>query len=64
MAQIERLAKMAVKVSRDKMNRNDWRVERVIDDGSVEMAIFSGPKAKERALRYGDSEYDGNYTIE
>lgn len=50
-------------IVRDSMDRNAWRVERIDDDGGVEIAIFAGPHAKDRALRYGDKEYDGNYTF-
>ena len=35
----------------------DWWVEWVDDDGAVEVAIFSGPNARERALRYADRQY-------
>ena len=38
----------------------DSRVEWVDDDGGVEVAIFSGPNARERALRYADRHY-GNF---
>jgi hypothetical protein len=27
------------------------------DDGSCEVAIFAGPRARERALRYADRQY-------
>lgn len=49
-------------VCQDKNHPNDWRVENVVDDGCVEIAIFSGPKAKERAERYADHEYDGRWS--
>jgi hypothetical protein len=35
----------------------DWRVEREDEDGSIEVAIFSGPNARQRALRYADHQY-------
>jgi hypothetical protein len=35
----------------------DWRVEWVDDDGGIEVAIFSGPNARDRALRYADRQY-------
>jgi len=37
----------------------DWRVEWIDDDGGIEVA-FSGPNARERALRYADGQY-GNF---
>jgi hypothetical protein len=35
----------------------DWRVGWVDDDGGVEVAIFAGPNARERAIRYADRQY-------
>jgi hypothetical protein len=35
----------------------DWRVEWIDDDGGCEVAIFSGPNARERAIRYADRQY-------
>lgn len=29
-----------------------WHVEKILDDGAVEVAVFSGPRAKERADAY------------
>jgi hypothetical protein len=37
--------------------RGAWRVEGIADDGEFEVAIFGGPDARERALRYADREY-------
>jgi hypothetical protein len=34
-----------------------WRVERENEDGSIEVAIFHGPDARERATRYADRQY-------
>jgi hypothetical protein len=48
------------KVFEDREWPGDWRVEWVDDDGGVEVAIFSGPNARERALRYADRQY-GNF---
>jgi hypothetical protein len=42
------------KVFEDRENAGDWRVEWIDDDGSIEVAIFSGPRARERAIRYAD----------
>ena len=48
------------KVFEDRRCPGDWRVEWVDDDGGVEVAIFSGPNARERALRYADRQC-GNF---
>ena len=34
-----------------------WGVEAIDEEGSVYMAIFSGPGAKERALEYARSKF-------
>jgi hypothetical protein len=36
------------RVFEDRMYRGEWRVEWFDDDGGVEVAVFSGPKARER----------------
>jgi hypothetical protein len=41
-------------VFRDRGSRGEWRVEWFDDD---EVAIFAGPRARERALRYADRQY-------
>jgi hypothetical protein len=40
-----------------KIGYSDWRVEWIDDDGGCELAIFAGPKAPERAIRYADRQY-------
>jgi hypothetical protein len=35
----------------------EWRVQWYDDNGDCELAIFSGPKARERALRYAERQY-------
>jgi hypothetical protein len=45
------------KVFEDRLYPGDWRVEWVDDDGGVELAIFAGPNARERAMRYADRQY-------
>jgi hypothetical protein len=45
------------KVFEDRLYPGDWRVEWVDDDGGVEVAIFAGPNARERAMRYADRQY-------
>jgi len=41
----------------DRLYPGDWRIEWVDDDGGVEIAIFAGPNARERAIRYADQQY-------
>jgi hypothetical protein len=46
------------RVFRDREHLNDWRVEKLCDDGeSIEVAIFSGGDERLRAIRYADREY-------
>jgi hypothetical protein len=43
---------------RDREHIGDWRVEKLGEDGeSIEVAIFSGGDARQRARRYADREY-------
>jgi hypothetical protein len=48
------------KVFEDRQTPEDWRVEWSDDDAGCEIAIFSGPNARERALSYADHQY-GNF---
>ena len=48
------------KVFEDRLYPDDWRVEWVDDDGGVELAIFAGPNARERAIKYADRQ-DGRF---
>jgi hypothetical protein len=45
------------KVFEDRRSPGDWRVEWFDEDGGCEVAIFSGPNARERAIRYADRQY-------
>src|SRR5215831_7553044 len=45
------------KVFEDRLRPGDWRVEWEDDDGGVEVTIFSGPDARERAFQYADWRY-------
>jgi hypothetical protein len=45
------------RVFEDRLYPGDWRVEWVDDDGGIELAIFAGPKARERAIKYADRQY-------
>ena len=53
------------KVFRDRVHTGDWRVEKLDDDGElIEVAIFSGGDARQRAIRYADREYGAFDEIE
>ncbi|MBV9017854.1 MAG: hypothetical protein JO058_19565 [Alphaproteobacteria bacterium] len=41
----------------DRHYAEEWRVEWIDDAGDTEVAIFAGPKARERAIRYADRQY-------
>jgi hypothetical protein len=45
------------KLFRDRKGRDEWRVERIDDEGDCEVTIFAGPGAEERARRFADREY-------
>jgi hypothetical protein len=42
---------------RDRLHGDEWRVEWTDNDGGIEVAIFSGPGAHRRAIRYADRQY-------
>ena len=48
------------RVFEDRQFPGEWRVEWVDDDGGSELAIFSGPDARERAIIFADRCY-GDY---
>jgi hypothetical protein len=45
------------KVFEDRFYPGDWRVEWKDGDGGVEVTIFSGPDARDRALQFADWRY-------
>jgi hypothetical protein len=45
------------KVFEDRIYPGNWRVEWEDDDGGVEVTIFSGPDARDRAFQYADWRY-------
>jgi hypothetical protein len=49
---------MPARVFEDRERVGDWRVEWIDDDGGIEVAVFSGPNARERAIRYANLQYD------
>jgi len=53
------------KLFRDRVNPDDWRVERLLDDGeSIEVHVFTGADAKRKARRYAVEHYDDDDEIE
>jgi hypothetical protein len=48
---------LRAKVFRDRVTHGDWRVECESEDGEIEVTIFSGPDARDRAIRYADRQY-------
>jgi hypothetical protein len=44
-------------VFKDRNSPGDWRIEWINDEGDIEVAIFAGPKTRERALRYAERQY-------
>jgi hypothetical protein len=45
------------KVFEDRKSPDDWRVEKFDDEGGADVAIFGGPKARQRAIEYADWRY-------
>ena len=41
----------------DRIVNGEWRVEREVDDGAIEVAGFSGLDARERALTFARRYY-------
>jgi len=48
---------LEIRVFRDRLDPDAWRVEGFDEDGQCEVAIFSGPDAEGRARRFAASEY-------
>jgi hypothetical protein len=44
-------------VFEDRMYAGEWRVQWFDDHGGIEVAIFSGLKARERAIQYAERQY-------
>ena len=44
----------------DRQTPGDWHVQWTDDDGGFEMAMFSGPRARERAIIFAERCY-GRY---
>jgi hypothetical protein len=51
----------SAKVFEDRISPGDWRVEKIDDDGGIEVAIFGGPNALDRAIEYADWRYRGDF---
>jgi hypothetical protein len=43
----------------DRQSPDDWHVQWTAADGGFEMAIFSGPRAHERAIMFAERCYGG-----
>src|SRR5437763_9685759 len=48
---------LRAKVFRDREHTGDWRVEKMDDDSGIEVALFSGGDARQRAISYADRMY-------
>ena len=48
---------LRTKVFRDREHSSDWRVEKMDDGGWIELALFSGADARQRAISYADRVY-------
>ena len=48
---------LRAKVFRDREHEGDWRVEKMDAEGGIEVAIFSGGDARQRAISYAGREY-------
>src|SRR3954462_2027495 len=48
---------LRAKVFRDREHSGDWRVEKMDEDGGIEVALFSGGDARQRAISYADRQY-------
>jgi hypothetical protein len=48
---------LRAKVFRDREHSGDWRVEKMDEDGGIELALFSGGDARQRAISYADRVY-------
>jgi hypothetical protein len=48
---------LRAKAFEDRITRGEWRVEKTDDDGGIEVAVFGGPDARWRAIRYAADKY-------
>jgi len=44
-------------VFEDRKSPGEWHVQWIDDDDAMEVAIFSGPRSRERAIRYAERQY-------
>lgn len=51
------MTKFEVEVAERKDWPNAWGVEAIDDDGGIELAIFDGPRARERAEAHAAAAY-------
>ena len=50
-------------VFEDRQTLGDWHVQWTADDGGFEMAIFSGPRAHERAIMFAERCYGSHEEV-
>ena len=48
---------LRAKVFRDREHTEDWCVKKMDEDRGIEIALFSGGDARQRAISYADREY-------
>jgi hypothetical protein len=48
---------LRAKVFGDREHSGDWRVEKMDEDGGIELTLFSGGDARQRAIAYAGREY-------
>jgi hypothetical protein len=48
---------LRAKVFQDREHSGDWRVEKIDGDSGIEVALFSGSDARQRAISYADRMY-------
>jgi hypothetical protein len=49
---------LRAKIFEDRVTPRDWRVEKMDEDGGYEaVKVFTGPDAREQAIRYAEREF-------
>src|ERR1041384_2561188 len=57
-------ADLRAHVFEDRIKAGDWRGEKMDDDGGYEgVSVFTGPNARQEAVRYAAEKYDGDIEI-
>jgi hypothetical protein len=55
---------LRAKLFLDREHTGDWRLEKMDEDGTSEIATFGGPGSRERAIRFAHREYGALDDIE